>query len=104
MSNNLVEFLIKSGAAINQQNNEGFTALHFAVLYGNTEYEKMLLEAGADPNIKTNGGLIAEDLRNLVSKQELDQYEDLDAKHLLCKKLNEAHASTRGIIKRIQSQ
>ena len=50
---NLFRLLFRTGnAALNQQNDEGDTALHFISLRGALEDVKMLLEAGADPNIQ----------------------------------------------------
>jgi hypothetical protein len=54
-----VEFLLSRGAAINAQTNTGWTALHHACAYGNTECAKALLLRGADPSIKSNEGKTA---------------------------------------------
>jgi ankyrin repeat protein len=37
--------------------NDQFTALHFAVFFGQTEIVKFLVEAGADPKVKSTQGL-----------------------------------------------
>ena len=38
------------------QEPNGWTALMFAAMHGNTEIAKMLIDAGADVNIKTKDG------------------------------------------------
>ena len=44
--------LIKAGADVNLQMEEGYTALMYAALAGNFDAVKMLVEAGADVNLK----------------------------------------------------
>jgi len=51
--------LIKAGAKVNIQNNEGSTALHSAAFLCRTEIVKMLLEKGADKDIKNIYGSTA---------------------------------------------
>ena len=55
----LSEFLIKSGAEVNAQENkrDQLTALHYAVNYKNIDSIKVLLASGADINIKTVDGI-----------------------------------------------
>ena len=48
----MVELLLENGAEINAQDNHGLTALHRAVVYGNTEASKVLLENGIDVNLQ----------------------------------------------------
>lgn len=57
---NLIKLLIKSGGVnVNTKDTLicGDTALHFASLYGRPKIIKLLLENGADPNIKNFWGL-----------------------------------------------
>ena len=49
-----IAVLLKAGANINEQNNNGYTALMYADNVGQT---RLLLEFGADVNIKDNNGL-----------------------------------------------
>lgn len=47
----LIDFLIKHGANVNTTDeNEGYTALHYACRKGSLDIVSMLLAAGADPN------------------------------------------------------
>jgi ankyrin repeat protein len=43
--------LIRGGARVDHRDIAGGTALHWAVRAGATQYARMLLENGADPNI-----------------------------------------------------
>lgn len=49
----LVSFLIKNGASLNAKTKDGKTPLHMAAERGRHSIFKMLLEAGADPYMKT---------------------------------------------------
>ena len=53
--------LIKSGAQVDAQNNEGSTALLMAAFFGHPEMVKLLLEKGADVKLKNNKGEAALD-------------------------------------------
>ena len=55
----IVNFLLKAGADINQNNRFGETALMIAVGFGRKEVVKMLLEAGANVNIPNLSGTTA---------------------------------------------
>ena len=50
----LVKELLEQGAEINARDKYGWTALHFASLYGHLEIVKELHEAGAEIEAKTN--------------------------------------------------
>ena len=54
-----VKRLIRQGAAINAQNNDGWTALILALDKENPEIAKLLIDAGADVNIQDNEGWTA---------------------------------------------
>lgn len=51
----LVSFLLSRGANVNAQNCCGDTALYSAVYYGKVGIVKQLLDAGANPNIRSEG-------------------------------------------------
>jgi hypothetical protein len=50
-----------SDALSNRMSFRGFTALHYAVLIDDIHVAKALLEAGADPTIKTTAGYLPVD-------------------------------------------
>ena len=52
----IAAYLIKAGAKINVQNNDGSTALHVAAFFCKPEILKILLAAGADKQIKNKYG------------------------------------------------
>jgi len=62
-SNGVCRMLLHAGADPNGKQQKGYTALHEAVLNGNTELEQLLLDNGADPSIANDDGQLPEDLR-----------------------------------------
>jgi ankyrin repeat protein len=52
----LVKRMIKEGAPVNDVDNNGNSALHFALQYQHDEIARILLAAGADPTITNDGG------------------------------------------------
>ncbi|MEM3369879.1 MAG: ankyrin repeat domain-containing protein [Candidatus Micrarchaeia archaeon] len=48
--------LIKAGADINSEDNDGWTPLMFACKYGEEQLVKLFLKAGADPNHRSKAG------------------------------------------------
>lgn len=48
-----VKDCVKNGERVNEVDKWGWTALHWAVYYGNIPVAKWLLESGANPNITT---------------------------------------------------
>ena len=57
----ILTMLLEHGAEIDWQNDEGFTALHVASLWGRQEVVRKLLELGADPLIRDGDGLLPVD-------------------------------------------
>lgn len=62
-----------------------FTALMLACLYGHKDIVKLLLDKGADSNIRTNGNLIASDLVGLGLINKRKHKVDLDIIRVLLK-------------------
>jgi len=50
----VIRILLEHSAYIDAESPNGSTPLMMAAMYGNAECVKMLLEAGADPTVKTN--------------------------------------------------
>jgi ankyrin repeat protein len=72
----VVRLLIQRGADVNQADNAGFTPLHLAAAMGYVESARTLLEAGADPNLRSaaNAG------HNLGNKTPLELLSESDRK------------------------
>ena len=65
----MVQILIKNGANVNVQDEDGQTALHYACSVGHEQVIEVLLKAGADVNIVDNEGLKPEEvLKNDIVK------------------------------------
>jgi len=61
--NKVAQKLVEMGANLNIKTSSfGWTALHGAVIWNNIKAVELLVEAGADPSIKTNKGKTALDL------------------------------------------
>ncbi|MBR5879374.1 MAG: ankyrin repeat domain-containing protein, partial [Akkermansia sp.] len=58
----MVAALLKHGADINAQDEDGDTVLHDAVIANEPEIVQMLLEAGADVSIRNEEGQTPEDI------------------------------------------
>jgi ankyrin repeat protein len=56
------ELLLKAGAAVNERQSGGFTALMAAAQNGDTELLRLLLAHGADPSIRDDQGRSAADI------------------------------------------
>ena len=56
-----IDFLVKSGANINQKSKQGVTPLHLATEYSRCTMVQKLLRSGADPQIKSDEGKTAFD-------------------------------------------
>ncbi|BGP41845.1 SPT3 Dosage dependent suppressor of Ty-induced promoter mutations-like protein [Rhodotorula kratochvilovae] len=52
----LVAFLLARGVALDAADRNGYTALHFAALYGRVSIARQLLDAGADVRVRTRAG------------------------------------------------
>jgi ankyrin repeat protein len=57
-----VKLLLEKGSLVNQANPNGSTPLHFAAGCGHAEVVKLLLEGGADPQLKDKEKMRPSDL------------------------------------------
>lgn len=55
-SRQMLNLLLLRGADINAKDQDGWTALHYAVLYENINNVKLLIQKGAEVNVATNDG------------------------------------------------
>ena len=62
----LLRFFIKKGVPINKVDYQGFTPLHAAIIQNLPGSVKILLEHGADPNLKDSGGRTALEVGKLM--------------------------------------
>ena len=60
----VMELLLKEGADVNIQNNDGWTALMIASDDGHHQVVELLLKEGADVNIQNNNGWTALDCQS----------------------------------------
>lgn len=83
---NCIKLLLQQGAQVNARDFQGFTALHFAAIWGWTSTVKLLLLNGADINAQTDSGKTALSLAvdnmhddslvpYLVSSEVMDKYD-----------------------------
>ena len=56
-----IELLVSSGAELDRQHEDGYTALHHAASQGNLDAAATLLRLGASANVKDNFGQLAKD-------------------------------------------
>lgn len=66
----MIELLLENHAYIDAESPNQSTPLMMAAMYGSTAAVKVLLEAGADPQIKNEQGLTAIDFANRVSRAD----------------------------------
>lgn len=82
---NCIKLLLSQGANVNARDFQGFTALHFAAIWGWSSTVKMLLQHGADINTQTDAGktplsLAVENLHDeslipfLVNNETMEKY------------------------------
>jgi len=65
------EFLLSRGAHVNGQDEEGDTALFYAVREDHAALVRFLIEKGANPEIKNNEGLTALDIAERENLQKV---------------------------------
>jgi ankyrin repeat protein len=65
-----LQALLAAGAAVNARDGEGRTPLHMAAFSTRTANGKLLLQAGADPTLKTDAG---RDVLSMARKVRADE-------------------------------
>lgn len=97
----ICEYLINKGVPVNEIQHTGNTALHYAANYGQLEVVKLLLNYGANTNIKNYFGhlpkdeAITEEIKNLLNEFESDPimklYQLLNSKNISKKLIDISH-------------
>lgn len=72
----ITEYLIQKGADLNVISSDGQSILVLAVGNGNPKIVRILLENGADPDIKDSMGMSAREYANLFKRKELIELMD----------------------------
>lgn len=67
----VVHLLLEHHAFIDAQSPNGSTPLMMASMYGHSQVARLLLESGADPNMKNEQGLSAIDFARRAGRQDL---------------------------------
>lgn len=70
----MVKLLVKYGASVNAQNNDGITRLHHDVIWGDLHDIHFLLEYGANANVKDNNGVTPLHLATMISFFEKPEF------------------------------
>jgi uncharacterized protein YegJ (DUF2314 family) len=71
MAPKLKEQVVKDPSFVSSTDDRGWTVLHQEALAGNTATVKILLEAGADPNARTNHGMTPLQLANSLGWEKV---------------------------------
>jgi RNA polymerase primary sigma factor len=71
-ASDLVQFHLKRGCNINQQDTSGTSLLMFAAIHGSAEICQILLDAGADPALKNRQGLDVLDLASASGHADVE--------------------------------
>lgn len=73
-SSAVIDLLVKYGADINAQNEDGFTPLHIAAIHGNMQVVEKLVDLEADVSLATADGKDAAGLAHLNEETEIEEY------------------------------
>lgn len=91
-----IEILLKEGANINAQDDDGFTALHWAAMRKDEELIKKLQNYGADSTIKNKYGRTPADYFNYIVKpKDFKEFISQHSYQKLCKKYNFYYGSDK---------
>ncbi|TPP62175.1 hypothetical protein FGIG_02402 [Fasciola gigantica] len=72
----MVEILLKNGADVNCNTIEGNTPLHAAAYSGNVDLMKILINFGANPLMRNNKGLTADDIFKGFMRTKMEGHQD----------------------------
>ncbi len=75
----MINYMLQQGVDVNKTNRRsGFTALMAAACYGRVEIAKILLENGADQNVRDSKGFSAVDFARKMNKKSVLELLDYD--------------------------
>jgi len=75
----ILKYLTEQKIEVNHQKNvDGYTALMLAVDKGNPEKVRVLLQAGADKNIKNRNGETGQDINRKVNFKKIQIFNEIE--------------------------
>jgi ankyrin repeat protein len=67
------QLLINRGADLDAQQDDGWTSLHLAALFGHIDFMRLLLDRGANPHARDNFGETPSQVARTHQQQEISR-------------------------------